>query len=293
MYTDPPNKMLMDAWAGGRFCFKKTEGLIFLCPYHLLSISSGAPCPFGGHSHLAGKRWAVFNPEECRDAAPIRASQAAGLARGRGLSPLQPYPQEAAPDRASIPALTAGVETAPWVPGERQQVCGAGGQRQEGQSASGGINGDISFRLISCYIRITRPSTTGSSWAFWQGNKWTPKAWGRLSKPCASRHPSSGSGEGRVSCTRPFAEEGSTVVSSTSKRSRLCCAKSDACPGTGCQGPGQVTSSSKSNHCSAMAQRWLVPTTCWERLRTPFPGQCSLIARHNCNTEQSPATLLA
>ena len=128
----------------------------------------------------------------------------------------------------------------------------------------GGINRDVSFRLISCYIRITRPSTIGSSWAFWRGNRQTPKAWGRLSRPCVSRHPSSGSGEGRVSCTCPFAEEGSTIVSSTSKRSRLCCTKADARPGTGCRGrgQGQVTSSSISNRCSAMTERWLVPTTC-------------------------------
>lgn len=62
-----------------------------------------------------------------------------------------------------------------------------------------GINGTLSSRA-SCCSRITRPSTTASSWASWRGNKWTPAAWGRPSKPCASRHPSSGSGERGVSC---------------------------------------------------------------------------------------------
>lgn len=54
MYTDPLNSMLMDAWAGGRFCFKKTEGPMVSCPHHLLSISSGAPLPAA----------VVFNPQQ-------------------------------------------------------------------------------------------------------------------------------------------------------------------------------------------------------------------------------------
>lgn len=81
MYTDPPKKMLMDAWAGGRFCFKKTEGPIFLCPCHLLSVSSGVPegsLSLSCRSHPARKRWAVFNPEQCRNIAPIRTGYQMG-----------------------------------------------------------------------------------------------------------------------------------------------------------------------------------------------------------------------
>lgn len=76
MYTDPLNKMLMDAWAGGQILFQEDRRPHFLCPCHLLSVSSGAP---GGslslacRSHPAGKRWAAFNPEECRNTAPMRA----------------------------------------------------------------------------------------------------------------------------------------------------------------------------------------------------------------------------
>lgn len=166
----------------------------------------------------------------------------------------------------------------------------------EGSARRGKINRDVSFRLISCYVRITRPSTTGSSWAFWRGNRWTPKAWGKLSRPCVNRHPSSGSGEGKVSCMCPFAEEGSTIVSSAPKRSRLCCTKADVHPGTGCRGPGQeqVTSGSGPNRCLAVTERWLIPTTCGEprcwlgKAPSPLPqaAQRSLLAWHNHNTER-------
>lgn len=77
----------------------------------------------------------------------------------------------------------------------------------EGQSALGGTNGDVSFRLSSCCSTTTRPSSTGSSWALWQGSRWSPGAWGRLCRPCVSTHPSSGCGEGRVSGAAPSAGE--------------------------------------------------------------------------------------
>lgn len=106
------------------------------------------------------------------------------------------------PHPGSCQEKPAGVQTLLGCPGSQSRAVGL-----EGQSALGGTNGDISFRLSSCYTTTTRPSSTGSSWASWQGSRWSPGAWGRLCRACVSTHPSSGCGEARVSGALPLAGE--------------------------------------------------------------------------------------
>lgn len=43
MYRNPQNKMSVDAWAGADSISRRQKAPFFLCPCHLLSLSSAAP----------------------------------------------------------------------------------------------------------------------------------------------------------------------------------------------------------------------------------------------------------